>query len=80
MKKFSKHTSGQLVAKSDKARSDRSLAEVCRDLGASEATYNRWGKQYGDMSRSKARRFKELQEENAEFKRIRGEAELERYY
>ncbi|WP_349839188.1 transposase, partial [Corynebacterium sp. KPL2895] len=26
-------------------------AEVCRDLGVSEATYRRWVKQYGEMSR-----------------------------
>lgn len=36
------------------------LVEVCRGLVVSEATYHRWGKQYGDMSCSKARRFKEL--------------------
>ncbi|WP_350338443.1 transposase [Corynebacterium sp. MSK072] len=42
--------------------SGSTVAEVCRDLGVSEATYHRWVKQYGEMSRSKPRRFKELQE------------------
>ena len=56
------------------------MAEACRDLVVSEATYHRWGKQYGDMSRSKARRFKELQEEDAKLKRLLWEAELERCY
>lgn len=32
------------------------------------------------MSRSKARRFKELKEEDAKLKRLHGEAELERCY
>lgn len=45
MKKFSKHTPEQIVAKLDKARSmkasDSIVAEVCRDLGVSEATYRR---------------------------------------
>ncbi|WP_419145544.1 transposase [Corynebacterium pseudodiphtheriticum] len=53
-----------MVAKLDKAQSMKAsgstVAEACRDLGVSEATYHRWGKQYGDMSRSKTRRFKEL--------------------
>ncbi|MDK8477011.1 transposase [Corynebacterium sp. MSK310] len=82
MKKFSKHTPEQIVAKLDKARSMKAsgstLAEVCRDLGVSEATYRRWVKQYGEMSRSKPRRFKELQEENAKLTRLLGEAELEK--
>ena len=68
MKKFSKHTPEQIVVKLDKARSLKesgsTVAEVCRELGISEATYHRWQRQYGDMTRSEARRLKELQEEN----------------
>ncbi|WP_111837126.1 transposase [Actinomyces bovis] len=52
--------------------SGSTVAEVCRDLGASEATYHRWVKQYGSMSRSEARRFNQLQEENAKLKRLTG--------
>lgn len=51
------------------------VAEVCRDLGISEATYHRWVKQYGDMSRNEAHHFKELQEENAKLKHLLGETE-----
>lgn len=58
--------------------SGSTVAEVCRDLGVSEPTYRRWVKQYGDMSRSEARRFKKLQEENAKLKRLLAEAELEK--
>lgn len=82
MKKFSKHTPEQIVVKLDKARSLKesgsTVAEVCRELGISEATYHRWQRQYGDMTRSEARRFKELQEENEKLKRLLGEAELEK--
>ncbi|WP_176702274.1 hypothetical protein [Actinobaculum suis] len=42
MKKFSKHTPEQIVAKLEKARalkaSGSSVAEVCRELGGREAT------------------------------------------
>ncbi|MEW6858666.1 transposase [Trueperella pyogenes] len=82
MKKFSKHTPEQIVVKLDKARSLKesgsTVAEVCRELGISEAPYHRWQRQYGDMTRSEARRFKELQEENEKLKRLLGEAELEK--
>jgi putative transposase len=82
MKKFSKHTPEQIVVKLDKARSLKesgsTVAEVCRELGISEATYHRRQRQYGDMTRSEARRFKELQEENEKLKRLLGEAELEK--
>ncbi|MGV0341662.1 transposase [Corynebacterium mastitidis] len=33
------------------------MAEVCRDLGVSEATYHRWVKQYHDMPCSQAHRI-----------------------
>ena len=54
------------------------IAEVCRELGISEATYHRWHKLYGDMFRTEARWLKELQEENTKLKRLLGEAELEK--
>lgn len=82
IKKFSKHTPEQIVAKLDKARSMKpsasTVTEVRRDFVVSEATYHRCGKQSGDMSRSKARRFKELQEEEAKLQRLLEEAVLEK--
>ncbi|MDK8701079.1 transposase [Corynebacterium pseudodiphtheriticum] len=82
MKSFQKHTSEQIVAKLDKARSMKdsgsTVAEVCRDLGVSEASYHHWVKQYGEMSRSETRRFTELQEQNAKLKRLLREAEREK--
>lgn len=82
MKKFSKHNPEQIVAKLNKAKTMKetgsTTVEVCRELGISEATYHRWQKLYGDMSRTEARRLKELQDENTKLKRLLGEAELEK--
>ncbi|OCA93599.1 transposase, partial [Actinobaculum suis] len=82
MKKFSKHTPEQIVAKLEKARSMKasgsSMAKVCRDPGLSEATHNRWVRQYGNTSLSEAHRFKELQEENPKPKPLLGAHEWEK--
>ncbi len=39
--------------------------QICRKLGITEQTYYRWRKQYGGMKVEQARRFKELEAENA---------------
>ena len=46
------------------------LAQVLRVLEISEATWNRWRSQYGGMKASEAKRFKELEAENARLKRL----------
>ena len=46
------------------------LAQVLRVLEISEATWNRWRAQYGGMKASQAKRFKELEAENARLKRL----------
>jgi transposase-like protein len=39
---------------------------VSRELGISEQTYYRWRQEFGGMKVDQARRFKELEKENAE--------------
>jgi transposase-like protein len=39
-------------------------------LGITEQTYYRWRKQYGGMKVEQARRFKELEAENARLKKL----------
>jgi transposase-like protein len=43
----------------------KTVGDVCRELEISEQTYYRWRKEYGGMQISQARRFKELEKENA---------------
>lgn len=82
MKKFSKHTPEQIVRKLEQAEKLQSagstVAQICRELKISEATYARWRKHYGTMSRTEAKQFQQLREENAKLKRLLGEAELEK--
>ena len=48
---------------------DKTVAEVCKQLGFSEQTYYRWRKEYGGMTVDQARRLKQLEAENARLKR-----------
>jgi len=48
---------------------DRSVPEICRELGVTSNTYYRWRKEYGGMGVSQAKRLKELEKENSRLKR-----------
>jgi transposase-like protein len=47
----------------------RTVGEVCRGLGVSEASFYRWRTEYGGLKVGQARRMKELERENARLKR-----------
>ena len=76
-----RHTPEQIVRKLREA--DRmlgegaELADVCRHLEVSEATYHRWRNQYGGMKADDTKRLKELERENTRLKRIVADKELE---
>ena len=77
-----RHTPEQVVRKLTEA--DRLLAEgkdvadVCRALQVSEATYHRWRNQFGGLKAEDAKRLKDLERENATLKRLLANAELEK--
>jgi len=48
---------------------DKTIAQVCKQLGITDQTYYRWRKQYGGMKVDQAKRLKELEAENARLKR-----------
>lgn len=56
----------------------QTVAAVCRLLGVTDQTYFRWRKEYGGLKVDQARRFKELEQENARLKRLLAEAELDK--
>jgi len=69
-----RHTAEQIVAKLREAEVElakgRKIPEVVRELGISEFTYYRWRKEYGGLRSDQARRFKELERENTQLKRL----------
>ena len=56
----------------------KSITEVCRHLGISDATYYKWRKIYGGLKVDQARRLKELERENARLKRAVADLTLDK--
>lgn len=54
------------------------IAAVCKLIGVTEGTYFRWRKEYGGLKVDQAKRFKELEQENARLKRLLADAELDK--
>ncbi len=56
----------------------RTVGEVCRGLGVSEASFYRCRTEYGGLKVDQARRMKELERENARLKRAVAELTLDK--
>lgn len=56
----------------------RALPAACKEAAESEQTYYRWRKEYGGLKLEQAKRFKELECENACLKRIVADLSLEK--
>jgi len=56
----------------------RTVGEVRRALGVSEASFYRWRTEYGGLKVDQARRMKELERENARLKRAVAELTLDK--
>ncbi len=54
------------------------VAEVCRKMGVSEATFFRCKKQFAGMGVAEIRRLKQLEDENAKLKRLVADLTLDK--
>jgi putative transposase len=55
-----------------------SVADLIRQVGISEQTFYRWKKQYAGMQSDQVRELKQLQEENARFKKLVAELSVDK--
>jgi putative transposase len=62
----SRFTETQIVKTLKQVEGGRTVKEVCRELGISEATYFNWKSKYGGMEAADIRKLKELTEENSQ--------------
>ena len=76
--KKSKFTEAQIVFALQQAESGVTVAEVCRKLGISEATFYSWKKKYSGLGPVELRRLRQLEEENAQLKRIVADLTLDK--
>lgn len=75
--KKSRFTETQIVSILKEADAGRSIKEVCRQHGISDATYYKWKSRYGGMEASDLKRVKDLEAENARLKRLFADMALE---
>lgn len=53
------------------------VPQACRNAGISEQTYYRWRKQYGGMQIDQAKKYKDLEKENARLKKLVADLSLD---
>ena len=53
------------------------VVHACRQAGISDQSYYRWRKEYGGMKMDQAKRYKELEQENARLKKLVADLSLD---
>jgi len=76
--KKSKFTGEQIAFALRQAEVGTPVAEVCRKMGLSEATYYRWKQLYGGLGPSELRKMRQLEEENQKLKRLVADLSLDK--
>ena len=76
--KRSKFTESQIVFALKQAETGIAVAEVCRKMGISEATFYNWKKKYGGLGPDELRRLRQLEEENSRLKQIVADLTLDK--
>lgn len=75
--KTSKFAETQIVAILKQKEAGQKVAEICREHGISQATFYKWRSKYGGMDASMLKRVKELEQENAQLKKMYAESQME---
>lgn len=76
--KRSKFTESQIVFAIKQSETGVRIAEICRKMGISEATFYNWKKKYGGLGVSELRRLKQLEEENSQLKKLVADLSLDK--
>lgn len=73
-KRFTEH---QIINVLKQVESGRSVQDVCRECGVSNATYYNWKAKYGGMEASDVKKLKDLESENRRLKQMYANLSLE---
>lgn len=77
--KRSRYTDEQVTYALRQVESGTAVADVCRQLGISEATFYVWKKRFGHMGVGEVRELRQLREENAKLKRLVADLTLDKH-
>ena len=76
--KKSRFTEEQIAYALKQAELGMAVADVCRKLGVSEATFYNWKKKYGGLGPSELKRLRQLEEENRKLKQLVADLSLDK--
>ena len=76
--KTTKFTEEQIAFALRQSDTGTKVAEVCRKMGISEATFYNWKKKFGGLGVSELRRLKQLEEENRQLKKLVADLSLDK--
>ena len=69
-----RYTTEQIIGKLREAEVElargKTVGQVCKQLGVTEQTYYRWREEYGGLRINQAKRFRDLERENARLKKL----------
>jgi len=76
--KKSRFTEEQIAYALRLAESVTPVADVCRQIGISDATFYTWKKKYAEMGVSELRKLRQLEDENVRLRRIVADLTLDK--
>jgi putative transposase len=74
----SRFTPEQIVQALRQAESGTPVADICRKMGVTEATYYRWKKQFSGLDVSELRELRQVRDENKKLKQLVAELTLDK--
>lgn len=73
----SKFTESQITVALKEYEAGKSVDDLCRQLSINRNTFYNWKKKYSGMDAELLRKFKEMERENAELKRMYADLSLD---
>ena len=77
--KKTRFTESQILAVIKEVETGKTVSEVCRKHGVSDATYYLWRKKYDGMTESELKRLRQLEEENRRLKHMYAELVMDHH-
>ena len=77
--KRSRFTEEQILYALRHVESGAPVADMCRQLGCSEASFYLWKKRYGNLGLTEIKELRQLRDENARLKRVVADLTLDKH-
>jgi len=74
-----RYSNEQIVYALKRVEGGEKAAEVCRQMGVSEAAFYQWKKKFGGMGVSELTRLRQLEEENSRLKKLVADLSLDKH-